>query len=124
MPAPDPVPELGVELVPPLGALVPDCPMFVPDFAFPVGPEPVPAGGGVVDPGWVAAEPGWELGALLEPDPVCASAGATIAPTIPVVAARAIHRDFMFLFLLGAMFGWRVARTSSARRCSEANDDR
>jgi hypothetical protein len=24
MPAPDPVPELGVELVPPLGALVPD----------------------------------------------------------------------------------------------------
>ena len=44
MPAPDPVPELGVELVPPLGALVPDCPMFVPDFAFPVAPEPVPGG--------------------------------------------------------------------------------
>jgi hypothetical protein len=72
--------------------------MFVPDFAFPVTLEPVPGGGvdgRVVDPGWVADGPGWELGALLEPDPVCASAGAIIAPMIPVVAARAIHRDVM-----------------------------
>jgi hypothetical protein len=79
--------------------------MFVPDFTFPVAPEPVPAGGVdgcVVDPGWVADEPGWELGALLEPDPVCASAGAIIAPMIPVVVARTIHRDVMVLFLLGA----------------------
>jgi len=69
-----------------------------PGFAFPVALEPVPAGGVVgcvVDPGWVADEPGWELGALLEPDPVCAKAGAIIAPMIPVVAAIAIHRGVM-----------------------------
>jgi hypothetical protein len=89
-------------------ALPAELPMLPPELGvpapgvFPVALEPEPP---EVDPPGCVAD-----GELLLPEPVegelpelvWASAGATIAPTIPVAATSAIHRDAMFLCLLGA----------------------
>jgi hypothetical protein len=104
-------PELDVVpvLPPALGVVVPD--WLVPDFTFPeLEPPDMDPPGCVGELGCVADGEGWVLplpppveGELPEPEPpVWASAGATITPTIPAAAASAIHRDAMFLCLLGA----------------------